>query len=488
MRRRRPESFQITKYKRTYNKQTGTFTINISYQTAPAALTQRTKEVAEAFGLGTDQARQFTLYDNVSINVKPNDIVLITGDSGSGKSALLKAIKQDLGSEAQDTKEIPINPDKHIIETLGKNTTEAIEILSKAGLNDAFLFLRTYQELSDGQKHRYQTAQLAASEKQWWILDEFTSTLDRDTAKILAFNLQKTARKMGKAVIAATTHKDLKSDFAPNVHIHKRYGKEVAIRYYPKAKAKECSLTRQMQIEQGTKEDYNLLSQFHYRTHRLPASRKIFALKRKSELCGVVVYSFSSPVCFGRSRVWKGTVKQALSEFSTISRVVVHPKYRSIGLGAKLVAETLGLAGTRCVEAIAVMAKYNPFFEKAGMLRVAESKSSMYVVNAFQELEKLGFDCALMAGTSYNEQKIQQVGVSPILAVLEELSAHDANIRKRVGNLKSIYPKHQEFTQKIQTLNQQELAIALKRLSFTAQTKTYLFWQKQDDLVACEKL
>jgi hypothetical protein len=41
---------------------------------------------------------------------------------------------------------------------------------------------------------------------------------------------------------------------------------------------------------------------------------------------------------------------------STINRVVVHPKYRSIGLGAKLIRETLPLVGTPYVEMIAVMA------------------------------------------------------------------------------------------------------------------------------------
>ena len=67
MTHRRPEHFHISQLKRTYNRQTGTFTINISYETAPATLTERTKEVAEAFGLGIDQTRQFTLYDNINI-------------------------------------------------------------------------------------------------------------------------------------------------------------------------------------------------------------------------------------------------------------------------------------------------------------------------------------------------------------------------------------------------------------------------------------
>ena len=55
MTHRRPEIFRIRSLKRTYNRQTGTFTINIAYETAPTVLTQRTKEVAEAFGLGADQ-------------------------------------------------------------------------------------------------------------------------------------------------------------------------------------------------------------------------------------------------------------------------------------------------------------------------------------------------------------------------------------------------------------------------------------------------
>lgn len=291
--------------------------------------------------------------------------------------------------------------------------------------------------------------------------------------------MQKQARRQGKAVIAATTHMDLLKDYAPNVHIHKRYGKEVTIHYYPKAKAKQCSLTHQMTIQQGTTADYKALSQFHYRTNRLPPQRKIFTLKRKNELCGVIVYSYPSPVTFGRARVWKGNIQQLQREVSNISRVIIHPKYRSIGLGEKIVAETLNQAGTPCVETVAVMAKYNPFFEKAGMQKVAESKPGKHVLNALSELERLGFDAALLAGTSYTEQKIQTIGTKPIQTILEELSMHDGSIRRRLTNLKNIYPKHEEFTAKIAEFNASELALALKRVSFCAQGKVYLFWKKE---------
>ena len=121
---------------------------------------------------------------------------------------------------------------------------------TELGLNDAFLFLRTYSQLSDGQKYRYRIAKLIESGKQWWLMDEFAACLDRDTAKIIAFNLQKVARQQGKAVIAATTHSDLQEDLKPSVLVRKRFGAEIQINYYPNEPAAECSLIREMEIDE----------------------------------------------------------------------------------------------------------------------------------------------------------------------------------------------------------------------------------------------
>ncbi len=100
---------------------------------------------------------------------------------------------------------------------------------------------------------------------------------------------------------------------------------------------------------------------------------------------------------FGRRQVWKGSIKELQKEVSVISRIVIHPKYRSIGLGEKLVHDTLLFAGTPCVEAVAVMAKYNPFFEKAGIQKITQSKPSKHVTNALEQLAALGFDISLLA-------------------------------------------------------------------------------------------
>ena len=69
------------------------------------------------------------------------------------------------------------------------------------------------------------------------------------------------------------------------------------------------------------------------------------------------------------------TMAEINQKLSTINRIVIHPKYRTIGLGEKIIRETLPQAGTPYVELIAVMAKYSPFAEKAGMQKVAEQQS-----------------------------------------------------------------------------------------------------------------
>lgn len=216
--------------------------------------------MAEAFGLGIDEAQKFKVLD-AELMIGPRDIVYITGDSGSGKSVLLRAIRADLGKEAIDLSEVAVDMDKPLIETVGATVEEGLELLSKVGLNDAFLFLRTYSQLSDGQKYRYRIAKLIEGGRQWWLMDEFAACLDRDTAKIIAFNLQKIARQQCKAVLAATTHIDLLEDLNPAVHIHKRFGEEITVNYHPNMPAKECSLVKEMRIAEGTTEDWkNLLA------------------------------------------------------------------------------------------------------------------------------------------------------------------------------------------------------------------------------------
>jgi len=474
--RRRREHFRIHKFRRIYDRNSGKFTFNVAYETA-AQLTPRTVAVAEAFGLGVDQEQKFVILDNVELKMDSTDIVYITGDSGSGKSVLLKAIKQDLGDEAVDMMDIQPDLNRPLIETVGRTFEEGLELLSKVGLNDAFLFLRTYEQLSDGQKYRYRLAKFGESEKQWWILDEFAATLDRDTAKIIAFNLQKLARQQGKAVLAATTHTDLFDDLRPSVHIHKRFGKEITVNYYPNEPSKECSLVKEMRIEPGTRDDWRKLAELHYRSHKIAATRGIFCLRREHELCGVIVYSYPPVTCFGRRLVLpKMSIKELNKKLSIISRVVVHPKYRTIGLGAKLVRDTLPLAGTLFVEMPAVMAKYNPFAEKAGMQKVAEQPPPKEALKISATLEHLGFSLQLLGSEKYVLNKLQGLTSEDLAEVKQAFITHAHSRFMKYFFAHLPFGSKKAFAEKVRNVSLDKLAQLIKICGFLLQTKVYLFW------------
>ena len=471
--RRRREYFRITKFARTYDRRTGKFTINIAYKTK-TDITDRTVAVAEAFGLGVDEFQKHVLYDNVELQIGSTDIVYITGDSGSGKSVLLRMIQKDLGEECINIKKVKIDRKKPLVDTLGKSVGEALELLSRVGLNDAFLFVRRYSQLSDGQKYRYRIAKMIESRKQYWVMDEFCATLDRGTAKIVAFNIQKLARRLGRAVFAATTHIDLFEDLAPSVHIHKRFGKEITVKYYPNQESKQCSLLKEMRVQEGSFEDWKKVAGFHYRSHRVAFMQKIFVLKRKDRVCGAIVYTSPSATASCRGQVFKpNNMKELNEKLARIARVVVHPKYRTIGAGVKLVLDSLRLCEKRYVEMIAVMARYNPFAERAGMKKICKSKPDKSILEAVAELEKSGFTSYLLAVPEYNKRMLKE----RVPQVKEILSSFSYPYNRRIAG------QHGHFTMEdyrkwLKKAERDDLARALRRLAQLNQSKVYLFWKR----------
>lgn len=481
---RHREFFRITKYARRYDHSSGKFVVDIAYETA-TDITPRTIAVSEAFGLGVDQQQKFVIFDNVELKIGTGDIVYITGDSGSGKSVLLKALQRDVDGSPEalgraiNIADIQIDQDKPLIETVGKTVEEGLELLSKVGLSDAFLFIRRYRELSDGQKYRYRLAKLLESEAKWWVMDEFCATLDRDTAKIVAFNLQKLARANGRAVLAATTHTDLFEDLKPSVHVHKRFGKEIEVHYYPNEAAKECSLSKEIRIEEGTRADYGLLASFHYRSHNVGVVRKIFRAARGDEVAGAIVYCYCGMTVSGRLQVLpKMTVQELNKNLSLIMRVVVHPKYRTIGLGQKLVRETLPLAGTPCVETIAVMAKYNPFFERAGMQKVMEQPTSKEALAMREVLSNLGFNLTLLASEKYVLNKLRSLTEKELLDIREAFIKNGHLRFMKEFFYHQPYGKKELYKKSVTTASLEKLAKLIHVTALLLQTKVYLFWKQ----------
>jgi len=143
-----------------------------------------------------------------------------------------------------------------------------------------------------------------------------------------------------------------------------------------------CTLYKKLEIVPGTYDDYKKLSHYHYRDNGPGQFTTIYALKPteqsglRKQTIGVIVYS--TP-CLGQElrNIATGNffigfdrnTQLALlnKNVRRISRVIIEPRFRCLGLATRLVRETMPLMNFPIIEASAVMGNINPFFEKAGM-------------------------------------------------------------------------------------------------------------------------
>jgi len=106
----------------------------------------------------------------------------------------------------------------------------------------------------------------------------------------------------------------------------------------------------------------------HSPTHRLP----------HSQLVAVAVLSWPVPTILARDHhfgmvgsTYGQKLRFANQHIRTISRVVVHPQFRSLGLATRLIECLCHHCPTRYVDALAMMGHAHPMFERAGMQRLA---------------------------------------------------------------------------------------------------------------------
>lgn len=192
---------------------------------------QRVIDIAEAFGLGLDDT-EFVVFDNLQLRVPQGSVVYITGQSGSGKSLLLRELESQMIGRKMSTvnlDRVHLDNTKTLVEQIGASTGDAQRLMTLAGLTDAYLWIRRPNELSDGQRYRFRLAKALESNADVWIADEFMAVLDRTAAKVIAYSVQKAARAALKTLIVATTHTDMVADLAPSVLVEKRYREKLRV-------------------------------------------------------------------------------------------------------------------------------------------------------------------------------------------------------------------------------------------------------------------
>ena len=178
----------------------------------------RTHAVQQAFGIAPDSIVSKVLH-NVAFEIRPGQIALVTGPSGAGKSVLLRLIEGQRPRSLHVSGTIhrppracfgtfsPIVSSHSLVEIFGcEDVHGGLDLLSRVGLWDAYLFLRRFDQLSTGQQYRAMLADLVRRRVNLALIDEFCSTLDPTTANIVALGVRRVAKQLGMTVVAAAPH------------------------------------------------------------------------------------------------------------------------------------------------------------------------------------------------------------------------------------------------------------------------------------------
>lgn len=344
-------------------------------------------------------------------------IVLVTGPSGSGKSLVLHKLAMLLGRRAIWATDVGRARHGAVVDLFDRPLGDTLRLLARAGLADARLFGRRVRELSEGERFRLSLAcamdraervenggggrDARPTARPTLLVDEFCTALDRPAAWGVAAMLRRWVGESGGVrVVCATSHEDLGSALRPDVVVRMELGREGRIEER-KAKSEERkweeeSGARGIVIRQGTRRDYAELSRFHYRAGA-PATwaRVVVAEERhpgsaasrhqgERPIAGVLVVSMPALNGPWRGVAWPGLcesgdkredARRLNAQVRTISRVVVEPRWRGLGVATRLVRAYLDDPLTQRTEAIAAMGACCPLFAAAGMREVAAPRS-----------------------------------------------------------------------------------------------------------------
>lgn len=169
--------------------------------------TPRIMQVSSLFDLPVEEKIKLGLHAELPVEDRSWNIGLMVGPSGAGKSTLAA----NLWPDAHRPTELWA-PGRSVIDDfpLDMGIRDIVGYLTAVGLGSPPAWVRPYSTLSTGEKFRADVARaLAVAGDRIVVIDEFTSTVDRQVAKIASHAVQKTVRRTDRQMIAVTCHYDV---------------------------------------------------------------------------------------------------------------------------------------------------------------------------------------------------------------------------------------------------------------------------------------
>ena len=240
----------------------------------------------------------------------PTDgIVLIVGTSGSGKSTILK----NLGEYAPPRIEFY----NTVIENFS-TPEHGEELLLACGLRSIPTWFRTPHTLSNGEHHRFEMAM--SLDQGINKIDEFTSVVDRDTAKSLAYSMRKYYDQRGttEPLYIASCHRDiidwLDPEWVYDTDLQKLDNRRSLLRLGTRP---ELTLT----IRSSSADYWRYFSKYHYLDTAISKSAHYYVLLLGDKPIGfhAAIHSTNRDI----HSYWRG------------HRTVILPEFQGMGIGTR---------------------------------------------------------------------------------------------------------------------------------------------------------
>lgn len=294
--------------------------VTVSMDTAP---TTRMRQVSSMFDAPITKKASRKWSGDVPIEDRTWSIGLIVGPSGAGKSTLARRMFGDEFRASWDHRSVIDNFDSQL------SVEQISEALSAVGFNTIPAWLRPHGTLSNGEKFRCDLARMLVADMPLVWVDEFTSVVDRQVAKIGSHALARYVRgKTGRQFVAVGCHYDvidwLQPDWVLEPASMTFAWRSVQRRPAIVGVVKRCSRSL-----------WPMFAPYHYMSAELSLSARCFAVfidERPIAFVGVLPLPVSTGARKGEA-------------IDRVSRVVVLPDWQGCGVAFRLL-DSLGAAYT----------------------------------------------------------------------------------------------------------------------------------------------
>lgn len=278
---------------------------------SPVVMTPRVQQVGSMFDLPPAEKSVVSFDLTLPLHERDWHVGLIHGPSGSGKSSLARTLWPDKVVTGFDWPS-----DRSVLDGFpeGMGVKEVTKLLGAVGFSSPPAWVRPWHVLSQGEGFRATMARALAESDDLVVVDEFTSVVDRQVAKVASSTVEKAIRRSARQLIAVSCHHDIAAWLRPDWTL------DMADRTF----RWECLQSRPpitLDITEAPRSMWTRFAPHHYLAATLPTSAHCF-----------LAWVEDTPVAFNSYRHFP---HGRTNRIKMGARTVVLPDFQGLGIAGR---------------------------------------------------------------------------------------------------------------------------------------------------------